>query len=45
MAFQKEGVLRYKLEVYFQHFSDKLYGLGVPEQCPILKMVTENNPE
>ena len=29
------GVLRYKLEVYRQHFSDKLYGLGVPEQCPL----------
>ena len=28
------GVLRYKLEVYCQYFSDKLYGLGVPGQCP-----------
>ena len=27
------GVLRYKLEVYS---ADKLYGLGVPEQCPVL---------
>ena len=28
------GVLRYKLEVYRQHFSDKSYGLGVPKQSP-----------
>ena len=28
------GVLRYKLEVYCQYFSDKLQGLGVPEQGP-----------
>ena len=27
-------VLRYKLEVYRQYFSDKLYGLGVPKQSP-----------
>ena len=26
------GVLRYKLEVYRQYFSGKLYRLGVPEQ-------------
>ena len=25
------GVLRHKLDVYSQYFSDKLYGLGVPE--------------
>ena len=30
-ALQMGGVLRYKLEVYCQYFSDKLYGLGVPE--------------
>ena len=33
-ALQMGGVLRYKLEVYRQYFSDKLYGLGVPKQCP-----------
>ena len=33
------GVLRYKLEVYCQYFSDKLYGLGVPEQCPIYPFI------
>ena len=33
-ALQMGGVLRYKLGVYCQHFSDKLYGLGAPEQCP-----------
>ena len=31
-ALQMGGVLRYKLEVYCQYFSDKLYGLEVPEQ-------------
>ena len=30
------GVLRCELEVYCQYFSDKLYGLGVPEQFPIM---------
>ena len=35
---KKGGVLRYKLEVYCQYFSDKLYGLGVPEQCPELAL-------
>ena len=30
------GALRYKLEVYHQYFSDKLYGLGVPKQSPSL---------
>ena len=34
-ALQMGGVLRYKFEVYCQYLSDKLYGLGVPEQCPI----------
>ena len=29
------GVLRYKLEVYRQYFSDKLYGLGVPKESPL----------
>ena len=29
------GVLRYKLEVYRQYSSDKLYGLGVPKQSPL----------
>ena len=29
------GVLRYKLEVYRQYFSDRLYGLGVPKQSPL----------
>ena len=29
------GVLRYNLEVHRQHFSDKQYGLGAPEQCPL----------
>ena len=29
------GVLRYKLEVYCQYFSDKLCALGVPEQFPV----------
>ena len=33
-ALQMEGVLWYKLEVYCQYFLDKLYGLGVPKQCP-----------
>ena len=33
-ALQMGGVLRYKLEVYCLYFSDKLYGSGVPEQCP-----------
>ena len=33
-ALQMGGVLLYKLEVYCQYFSDKLYGLGVPEQFP-----------
>ena len=33
-ALQMGGVLRCKLEVYCQCFSDKLSGLGVPEQCP-----------
>ena len=33
-ALQMGGVLRYKLEVYYQYFSGKLYGLGVPEQFP-----------
>ena len=28
------SLLRYTLEVYCQYFSDKLYRLGVPEQCP-----------
>ena len=28
------AVLRYKLEVYRQYFSDKLYGLGAPKQSP-----------
>ena len=28
------GVLRYKLEVYRQYFSDTLYGLGVPRLHP-----------
>ena len=35
-ALQMGGVLLYKLEVYCQYFSDKLYGLGVPEQCPLI---------
>ena len=30
-ALQMGGVLRYKLEMYCQYLSDKLYGLGVPE--------------
>ena len=34
-ALQMGGVLRYKLEVYCQYFSDKLYGLGVPGQCSV----------
>ena len=34
------GVLRYKLEVHCQYFSDKLYGLGVPEQCPCIAIQT-----
>ena len=33
-ALQMGGVLRYKLEVCCQYFSDKLYGLGALEQCP-----------
>ena len=33
-ALQMGGVLQYKLEVYCQYLSDKLYGLGVLEQCP-----------
>ena len=36
-ALQMGGVLRYKLEVYRQYFSDKLYGLGVPKQSPSMK--------
>ena len=35
-ALQMGDVLRYKLEVYRQYFSDKLYGLGVPKQSPNL---------
>ena len=35
-ALQMGGVLWYKLEVYHQYFSGKLYGLGVPEQCPFI---------
>ena len=33
-ALRMGGVLRYKLEVCCKYFLDKLYGLGVPEQCP-----------
>ena len=33
-ALQMGGVLRYKLEMYCQYFLDKLYWLGVPQQCP-----------
>ena len=29
-ALQMGDVRRYKLQVYFQYFSDKLYGLGAP---------------
>ena len=29
--YKRGGVLRCKLEVYRQYFSDKLYGLGVPK--------------
>ena len=29
-------VLRYRLEVYCQYFSEKSYGLGVPKQSPII---------
>ena len=36
------GVLRYKLEVYCRYFSDKLYGLGVPEQCPGMVICSGN---
>ena len=36
-ALQMGGVPQYKLEVYCQYFSDKLYGLGVPGQCPFMK--------
>ena len=25
------------MEVYCQYFSDRLYGLGVPEQCPVAR--------
>ena len=32
IALQMGGILRYKLELYCQYFSDKLYGLGAPEQ-------------
>ena len=41
-ALQMGGVLRYKLEVYCQYFSDRLYGLGVPEQFPLVFL---QNPE
>ena len=34
-ALQMRGVLRYKLEIYRQCFSDKLYGLGGAEQFPM----------
>ena len=34
-ALQMGVVLQYKLEVCSQYFSDKLYGLGVPKQCPV----------
>ena len=37
------GVLRYKLEVYCQYFSDKLHGLGVPEQCPMYSEVSKRD--
>ena len=33
-ALQMGCVRRYKLDVYCQYFSDKLYVLGVPKQCP-----------
>ena len=33
IALQMGGVLQYKLDVCCQYFSEKLYGLGVPEQC------------
>ena len=36
-ALQMGGVLRYKLEMYCQYFSDRLYGLGVPEQRPSMQ--------
>ena len=35
-ALQMGGALRYKLGVYRQYFSDRLYGLGVPKQSPQL---------
>ena len=35
-ALQMGGVLRYKLEVYWQCFLDKLYGLGAPKQLPLM---------
>ena len=38
-ALQMGGAVRYKLEVYRQYFSDKLYGLG-PEHCPIFEAPT-----
>ena len=30
------GVLWYKSEAYWEYFLDKLCGLGVPKQCPII---------
>ena len=42
-ALQMGGVLQYKLEVYCQYFADKLYGLGVPEQCLIRVCIVQKN--
>ena len=35
--------MRYKLEVCGQCLSDKLYGLGAPEQCPLSGIVSCNS--